>query len=533
MTRKILLIVMAIGLVIIPFAQAAEAQSVKKVVIDAGHGGKDTGATGNGLREKDLTLKISQKINQKLLDNHVVSTKMTRNSDVYLTLDQRTNFANDWEADLFLSIHINSGGGTGYEDYIYTASPATSEDKKVQAEISKEINKVLEEYKKNNRGQKKANFHVLRESKMASVLLEMLFIDNKSDAALLKNEKFLNDMAEVISTGIAKAFALEKKDNGVVGTPVVPKDKVVVVKASGTYIVTAGSLNVRAGDGTNYPIVGSLKKDEQVNVTGVTSKGWYQFTYKGKPAFVSKTYLKLKPAPKPHSEPIKVAKASGAYIVTANSLNIRSGNGPNYRSLGSLKKNDPVNITGKTANNWYRITFNGMHGYVNGAYLKKKAVQKSKPKQTNAIKVTNESGTYKVEANTLNVRSGNGTNFQSIGSLKRNNRINVTGKTSNGWYRFNYNGKTGYVHGKYLKGEQTTAHTSKPKSSGMKVANASGTYKVTANTLNVRSGNAASYSKIGSLARGTKVKVTGKTSNGWYRINHKGKVGYVSGVYLK
>lgn len=544
MKKNLLLVLVAIGLIFTPFGNVAGAQSVnKKVVIDPGHGGSDSGATGNGLLEKNLTLKISQKVNQNLINNYVVNTRMTRTSDVYLSLKQRTDFANSWGANLFLSIHINAAGGTGYEDYVHDKK-ATSEDKKVQNEVNKEINKVLVEYNKKNRGKKKANFHVLRESKMASILLEILFIDNESDAKLLKNEKFLNDISEAISTGVANAMALpKKKGNSAVGTSsgkTPAKDKIVVKKASGAYTVTASSLNVRAGDGTNYPSVGSLKKNQKINVTGVTSKGWYQFTFKGKPAYVSGSYLKpaavAKPVSKPKNDPIKVSKASGTYIVTANSLTVRSGNSTKYGSLGSLKKNSQVKVIGKTSNNWYRITYKGKTGYVSGAYLKLKPAPAAKPKSTTSNKITKASGTYKVTATSLNVRSGNGTHYKSIGSLKKNNSIKVTGKTSNGWYRFSYKGKTGYVHGKYLKAQRAvkaSAKAAKPKSNTIKVSKASGTYRVNASSLYVRSGNSTSYSKVGSLARGNKIKVTGKTSNGWYRISLKGKVGFVSGKYLK
>jgi len=455
--KKLYLIVMAIGLFIVPFSNVAEAQSVKKVVIDAGHGGSDSGAVGNGLREKDLTLKIAQKVNKNLVDNYVVNTKMTRGSDTYPTLKQRTDNANSWGANLFLSIHINAGGGAGYESFIYTKP--TSEDIKVQEEIDKEIKKVLTEYGKNYRGAKRANFHVVRESKMSSILLEILFIDNKSDAELLKEDVFLTDMSEAISTGVANALNLPKKENNIAVKPTSNTSKIAVSKTSGTYIVTSTDpLNVRTGDGVNYPKVGSLKKNTEVKVTGVTSKKWYQITYKGKPAYVSGAFLKAKPAPKPASKP------------------------------------------------------------------------------TNTIKVTKASGTYKVTASSLNVRSGNGTSYKSLGSLKKNQSIKVTGKTSNGWYRFSYKGKTGYVSGKYLTAQKTivkSAASTKPKSSGIKVSSASGTYRVTASTLYVRSGNSTSYSKVGSVTRGTKVKVTGKTSNGWYRISYKGKAGYVSGKYLK
>jgi uncharacterized protein YgiM (DUF1202 family) len=434
-------------------------------MIDPGHGGSDSGATGYGLREKDVTLKISQKVNENLTGNYVVETKMTRNSDVYIPLKQRTDLANQWGADLFLSIHNNAGGGTGYEDYVYIKP--TAEDKKVQDEIHHEISKVLAEYKKKNRGKKAANFHVLRESKMASVLLEILFIDNQADAALLKNDMFLTDIAEAISTGVANALELPEKGNGngVSSIPAQPKNP--------------------APPKENIPV------------------------------------SKAK---------IPVSKASGTYIVTASTLHVRSGNGSQFPSLGYLKKNNVVNVTGKAPNNWYQVTFKGKKGYVSGAYLKKKTAQKPQTKPKNAIKVNKASGTYKVTASKLYVRSGNGTNYKSIGYLKKNAVIKVTGKTANGWYRINHKGKTGYVSGKYLKAHKTAG---KPKTSGKKVSGASGTYKVTASTLFVRSGNGTSFKTIGSLSRGAKVNVTGKTANGWYRIQYKGKTGYASGKYLK
>ncbi|MFD1706491.1 SH3 domain-containing protein [Siminovitchia sediminis] len=612
MKKKLFLMLVALGLVIGPFNQAVAAQS-QKVMIDPGHGGSDSGAVGNGLLEKNLTLDISRIVNQYLVSRYDVETRMTRNSDVYLSLKQRTDAANSWGADLFLSIHINAAGGTGYEDYTHNRN-AAEEDIKVQQEINKEVNKVLLEYQKRNRGMKQANFHVLRESEMASVLLEILFIDHASDAELLKNRQFLNDISAAIATGVGNALSLPpkgsgsadasssnsisvtsasgtyivtasslnvrsgngtnypsigtlKKDNQVKVTGITsnnwyrisfgektgyvsgaylkaepapkPAKKtntaIKVSSASGTYIVTASSLNVRSGNGTNYPSIGTLKKDNQVKVTGITSNNWYRISFGEKTGYVSGAYLKAEPAPKPAKKTntdIKVSSASGTYIVTASSLNVRSGNSTKYSSLGTLKKNNQVKVTGKTNNNWYRISFKGKTGYVSGSYLKAKPAPKPAKKTNTAIKVSKASGTYIVTASTLNVRAGNGTNFKSIGNLKKNNRIHVTGKTSNGWYRFTYQGKTGYVHGKYIKAQKPFS-AAQPKSKGIQVSKVNGTYKVTASSLNVRSGNATSYAKIGNLKRGSKVKVTEKTSNGWYRISYKSKTGYVSGKYVK
>jgi len=86
-----------------------------KVFIDPGHGGIDSGATGNGLTEKNVTLQIALAVRKYLREYKDVSIKMSRTANKTVTLQQRTNAANNWGADLFLSIHINAGGGTGFE----------------------------------------------------------------------------------------------------------------------------------------------------------------------------------------------------------------------------------------------------------------------------------------------------------------------------------------------------------------------------------------------------------------------------------
>lgn len=181
-----------------------------KVFIDAGHGGKDGGATGHGLKEKDITLKISKKIRSILNGYDGISTKMSRTGDSYPTLTQRTNEANSWGADLFLSIHINSGGGTGYEDYIYSQLSNSSSTAKIRDIIH---NEIVDRVDMANRGKKKANFHVLRESKMTAILTENGFIDNKQDTDKMKSDKWINDVAQGHANGILKAFNIKGNKN--------------------------------------------------------------------------------------------------------------------------------------------------------------------------------------------------------------------------------------------------------------------------------------------------------------------------------
>src|SRR5690625_3525365 len=181
-----------------------------KIFIDPGHGGNDSGTSGNGLKEKDLTLDISKRI-KNYLDDHYTGhqVKMSRTSDATVSLSARTNEANNWGADFFLSIHINAGGGTGYEDYIYNGLSNSSKTAKLRDSIHSEIIKQLDGV--TDRGKKKGNLHVLRESKMPAMLSENMFIDKKADADKLKSSSFLDKIAKGHAVGLAKALGLKKK----------------------------------------------------------------------------------------------------------------------------------------------------------------------------------------------------------------------------------------------------------------------------------------------------------------------------------
>ncbi len=83
-----------------------------KIFIDPGHGGSDTGASANGLQEKQLTLQTALALRNMLLNEYQnVSVLLSRTSDQTVSLTQRTNAANSWGADYFLSIHMNAGAG--------------------------------------------------------------------------------------------------------------------------------------------------------------------------------------------------------------------------------------------------------------------------------------------------------------------------------------------------------------------------------------------------------------------------------------
>lgn len=190
-----------------------------RIVLDAGHGGHDPGAVANGLREKDLTLAIVKHIGRILGEYEGAEVFYTRTDDRYLSLEERAAIANKLKADLLISVHINAGGGTGFESYIYNgnvSSVTIAYQNVIHAEIVKAINVT-------DRGKKRANYAVLRETKMPAILTENLFIDNANDAAKLKSEQFLQQIAYGHVQGIVKAFGLKKKANS---TPSQPQQKV-------------------------------------------------------------------------------------------------------------------------------------------------------------------------------------------------------------------------------------------------------------------------------------------------------------------
>lgn len=181
------------------------------VVIDPGHGGTDSGASFSGNLEKNFNLSIALKIRDFLQKFYEVNIVMTRESDTTMSLKQRTDLANSINADFYLSVHNNAGRGSGFESYIYngTVPPQNVTEQKVIHDEA--MLAVKSKYNIIDRGKKRANFHVLRETAMSAILLEVLFVDNTNDLALLNNPAFIEDVSSGIAKGVAKALALPVK----------------------------------------------------------------------------------------------------------------------------------------------------------------------------------------------------------------------------------------------------------------------------------------------------------------------------------
>lgn len=186
--------------------------ALKKIVIDAGHGGKDSGAIGFGLLERNVNLDLANRVVRYLGRDYECTLIMTRTGDQTVSLKQRSDLANKKGADFFFSIHCNASGGSGFESFIYKGLSDKSKTYDMQAMIHQTVyTHTLKPFNLKNRGRKKADFHVLRETAMPAVLVETAFIDYKSDNTLLKDDVFLDSIALSYAKGIALANSLPIK----------------------------------------------------------------------------------------------------------------------------------------------------------------------------------------------------------------------------------------------------------------------------------------------------------------------------------
>lgn len=226
-------------------ASAPEDNSIRRIVIDPGHGGKDPGAIGYSKKfEKDIVLQIAKKLEKILKNNLDVEVLLTRDHDEFVSLQKRTKYANDEQANLFISIHCNAhryskvngievfylstaktddaravealenavvykyeGGEQAVEHYddlsFILADMAQNEHLEESYNLAMKLQaNLVEATQCKNRGVKQANFYVLRGAFMPSVLLELGFMTNKYEERKLKKDSYQQKLAWAIFEGI-------------------------------------------------------------------------------------------------------------------------------------------------------------------------------------------------------------------------------------------------------------------------------------------------------------------------------------------
>jgi N-acetylmuramoyl-L-alanine amidase len=170
------------------------------IIIDPGHGGRDPGAIGNGVQEKDLVLPLSLRLG-RILQGMGYGVQYTRTTDVEIDLEPRVQFAEQLRGDVFISIHANSlASGNpevgGVETYY---SPGSSGGFALANLVHPQI---IAATGARDRGVRSARFYVIRRTTMPSILLETGFVTNPTEAANLNNPAYQERMAQAIARGI-------------------------------------------------------------------------------------------------------------------------------------------------------------------------------------------------------------------------------------------------------------------------------------------------------------------------------------------
>ena len=179
-----------------------------KFFFDPGHGGHDPGAIGANSKEAENVLKVALALEKKLkAQGHEV--KLSRRIDTYLTLSERANLANAWGADVFISLHDNSAvnkTATGFETFIFNGSDVSVNSIKLQQHVHKAIATGIG---LRDRGMKRANFAVVRETSMPAVLIEYGFISNLNDEKIIAFE--IEKQAQLTINGINSYLGVKEK----------------------------------------------------------------------------------------------------------------------------------------------------------------------------------------------------------------------------------------------------------------------------------------------------------------------------------
>ena len=268
------------------------------VGVDKGHTVQNGGVCGacGLLKESVENRPVGNKVIEKLraLGHTVIDCSCDYSKDRNEQLAAIVKKANAQKLDLFLSLHLNAGGGTGAEVYTTNTSGAKQEAKKL-------IDTYCNRTGFKNRGHKYAEFYVLRHTVAPAMLIEMAFVDTEADY------KKWNDLgAELIANAIVE---------GITGQVVQEKPVETPSTTSYTVKITADVLNVRAGAGTSYKINTKVKKNEVYTIVG-ESNGWGKL--KSGAGWISLKYTSKNGPSTPANKPTQTIKVGSSIKITGS-----------------------------------------------------------------------------------------------------------------------------------------------------------------------------------------------------------------------
>ena len=312
--------------------------------------------------------------------------------------------------------------------------------------------------------------------------------------------------------------------------------------AAETGVITGDVVNVRKGPGTGYDRVEMLARGKQVTILG-EENGWYKISWGNSTGYVSAAYVALNGAAQ--------SKEPDATVVGGTTINVRKGPGTNYDRIAMVAAGKRVAILGSESG-WYQIGFDGKTGYIMGDYISPDGSAAAAEPQP---AVDTSAGNATVTGGTINVRTGPGTSYSCIAQVGSGKRVTLLA-AANGWYKMEFDGKTGYISGDYVSPDdgvtaalpaeapQAAPEPAAPAEAAEGVEPAEnaggedGTGEettrsgiITGGTINVRAGAGTEFERVGKVYTGKKVTILGE-ENGWYKITYGDVTGFVRGDFL-
>jgi len=209
---------------------------MKTIILSAGHGGRDPGAVGNGVRESEAVLQVCLYCRDHL-NRHYEGHKLVlpRTTNKFVSLPARRDIARDAGADLYVSIHMNSfnnPSANGFETFTHSG-PLYETTLNYQKIIHETVYSYMQTLGVRDRGRKRADHYVTRVMPCPTVLIEYLFISNPREAEFAKDSKKLAGMGRATAEGIAKALNLQQTDKPVEPGPLPEIQRTIAVKVDG------------------------------------------------------------------------------------------------------------------------------------------------------------------------------------------------------------------------------------------------------------------------------------------------------------
>lgn len=330
----------------------------------------------------------------------------------------------------------------------------------------------------------------------------------------------------------------------------------VPVQTSGPTATATGAVNVRSGAGLNAPVLGQLRKGEQVTVLGRNADGsWLEIRWAWGTGWVSASYISTAGgAVDAVSSELPVTALAPFGIVVGN-VNVRTGPGINYAILGQVAGGEVLPIIGRSDDTtWYQVESPFGTGWVSAAYMIPRNEYGGAPVTTDTIDNAAIAGPIGiVNAGALNLRSGPGAQYISLGTVAGGTQGRIIGRTNDwSWWLLETETVTGWVNAMYIivrgdtggvpyvaPGSAVEVPPGGPSQTDDGVVAAPQPVEtgpaafVASGALNIRSGPNASFDSIGAVYGGTRMPIVGQSPDrGWWLVTSPYGNGWISKAYV-